>query len=347
MASKTFTFWAAIWVALMVITSETLSEYSDEMSTIPIETINDGLGVGEKIVSSLAALGDPKTQEVFDALGKMAGFLGAYGGLISFALLFVPKTESAELKYMKKKFAEVNQKLDRITSELDNIKDLIKYENQRSVYVGSASKILFANKQLIAFLDEMEKTPCDSKKNCKRVRARIASRYVEDFNVKQDLFKIMNGAVKPTSAFGDPLLSIVQKTFKCDVGKIDYFVNSVLKLSFKAQQAILAYEKLIGSKFSITQSMDDWLESLYSLRQNAFDIKKQCFANIKDYMIKDIREEKYQVDFAQNSDANRAIKKFMEKKYKWLGWVRFLYHIIVCTPFKWRIYVGVAIKPLW
>ena len=58
----------------------------------------------------------------------MAGFLGAAGGLISIALLFLPQEESAELKALKKGFAEVNMKLDVITTELDNIKDLIKLE---------------------------------------------------------------------------------------------------------------------------------------------------------------------------------------------------------------------------
>ena len=205
-----------LWTAIVMLTTmagNTMGGGKDEsMGADSLEKINDGVGAGEKIVTFFNYLDDPKNEKVFSALGTMASFLGAYGGLISFALLFVPKSESAELKFMKKQFAEVNQKLDRITAELDNIKHLITYENQRSVYLDSASKILFAHKQLFVFLDELEKAPCNDKKNCKRVRARIASRYVEHFNVKQDIFKIMNGAVKSTSAFGDPILKIVSKT---------------------------------------------------------------------------------------------------------------------------------------
>ena len=294
-----------------------------KISSKSVERIEKGLSGGQKVVEFISKLGDPQTSKVFNSLAKMAGFLGAAGGLLSFALAFVPKSDSLELRYMKEKFAEVNSKLDVINSKLDNVKDLITYENQRAVYLDSASKILFGHKQLTTFLNELQNTPCADEKNCNRVRARIASRYVDDFNVKRHMFKILNGAIKPTSAFGDPLLTLTRKTFKCDVGKIDHLANSILKLSFKAQQVILAHEKLRGSNFSITQSMDFWLKSLYDLREMTYNIKKQCFDQISSHMIDDIKDKKYQVNVGSNYQANQEVKKFMEKKYKWLGWVRY------------------------
>ena len=299
-----------------------------EMSAKSVAKVNGGISGGEKIVDFISKLGNPKTSKVFDSLGKMASFLGAAGGLISFALLFVPTSDSVELKYLKEKFSEVNMKLDRITSELDNVKDLITYESQRAVYVGSASKILNAHKQLSTFLNELQSTPCPDAKRCERIRAGIASRYVDNFNVKQDMLKILNGAIKPTSAFGDSLLDLTRKTFECDVGKIDHLANSILKLSFKAQQVILTHEKLTGSNFSITQSMNDWLKSIYDLREVAYNTKQNCLKQISYYMIKDINEKKYQVGVASNSQANQEVKKFMDGKYKWLGWVNFCISMI-------------------
>ena len=252
---------------------------------------------------------------------KMTSFLGAAGGLISFALAFLPKSDSEELKYMKKKFAEVNMKLDRITTELGNIKSLITYENQRAVYVGSASKILHGHRQLLLFLDELQKTPCEDVKNCERERARIASGYVGDFNIKLDFYKILNGAIKQKSAFTEPLLDLTRKTFKCDVGKIDLLANSIMMLSFKAQQVILAHEKLTKSKLSITQSMNDWLKLIYDLRKITYSTKQRCFDDISKSMIADINDKKYQIGVSSNNEANQEAKKFMEEKYKWLGWV--------------------------
>lgn len=117
---------------------------------------------------------------------------------------------------------------------------------------------------------------------------RIAARFVNDFNVKQPLFNILHGAIKPTSVFGDPLLKVIQTTFKCNDVKLDHFSNSILKLAFKAQQVILAHEKLKGTKISITRSMNDWLESIYNLRKYTFQMKNECYRNIKQIMYADI-----------------------------------------------------------
>ena len=84
----------------------------------------------------------------------------------------------------------------------------------------------------------------------------------------------------------------------------------------------MAYEKLTGSKFSITQSMNDWLKLLYALRDNAYSTKQQCFSKISSYMIQDINNKKYQVGVSSNDQANQEVRKVMGEKYKWLGWVR-------------------------
>ena len=104
MASKTSLLLLAMVILLIV--SNTVSE----MSQLSKDKVNSGIAGGQKVVEFISKLGDPKVSKVFDSLGKMASFLGAAGGLISFALLFVPKSDSPELKFMKKKFAEVNQK---------------------------------------------------------------------------------------------------------------------------------------------------------------------------------------------------------------------------------------------
>ena len=244
MVIKTTMLW--LWViSLLLLVSNTTCEISEES----VEKIKSGTELGEALLDPISGFGKSK---LFNSLGKMASFLGPVGGIISFALLFAPKSESQELQYMKRKFSEVNRKLDQITSELDNVKDLITYENQRAVYVESASKIEYGYRQLLSFLDELQSTPCQNNESCRRIRTQIAKRFVEDFNVKEHLLKIVNGATKRTSPFGEPLLELVRKTFKCDVGKIDDLANGILRLSFKAQQVILAYEKLKGSNHIVS-----------------------------------------------------------------------------------------------
>jgi len=302
-----------------LVTHQSLTDTSDDVTT----NIKTGLEAGSTIAEKIGEMG---STNVFAKLKKMSNFLGAAGGFISFALIFLPSQDSAELAYMKKQFTMVNTKLDKVTSKLDDIKSLITFQNQRSAYVSSSHAILHGHRQLFTFINEIQKTKCLSKSACKRIRARIASRYVKSLNVKKHLEKILRGTFSRTSVFGDPLLALVSKTSKCNFAKINTFVSGVLKLAFKAQQVVLAYEKLIGSKHSITQSMNDWLANIYRLRTETYVVKNKCFNNMKYQLLKDIRNSDYQTKLSSNAAANRAVKSFLEKKYPWLNVVVFSYN---------------------
>eukprot|EP00112_Aurelia_sp_Birch-Aquarium-sp1_P018195 Seg4309.1 transcript_id=Seg4309.1/GoldUCD/mRNA.D3Y31 product="Complement component C9" protein_id=Seg4309.1/GoldUCD/D3Y31 len=282
-------------------------------------SISLGLEAGKKVTEFISEFGDKekKTMDIFKRLGKLSGFLGATGGLISFALSFLPSQDSKELAYMKKKFQQVNSKLDIITAKLDNVNSLITFENQRAIYVRSAAKINFGHKQLLAVLDELQKANCSRRALCQRRKSRIASNYVKYFAVKYNLHEILHGVTRKTSVFGDPLLSVVQRHFKCNIPKIDQFANSVLRLAFKAQQVILAHEKLLGSKQSIIQSMNEWLSLIYKLRMYRNKLRNYCYKNILKYMIADLVNKKYQRVSSSpqaNDQVNGMIKKLFDKR---------------------------------
>ena len=254
----------------------------------------------------------------------MAGFLGAVGGFVSFILAFIPQ-ESEELRYMKEKFAEVNTKLDRITQQLDNMENLITLQTQKAAYIHDSNKILYGYSRILPFINAIQKAKCSGnsgQNGCNAVRARIASNYVNDFNVKQNLFSIINGATGRTSAFSEPLLKLIQVTYKCDMVKIDQFTNGVLKLAFKAQQVILMHERLRGNKDSIVTSINEWVTSMERLRDTANAYKNSCYKHIKSYMIADIRDSsKYQAGSSSNQQAITKLKNFLDRKYTWLNWV--------------------------
>ena len=288
-------------------------------------SIKDGFDSASKAVESVASFGNPVKSTSFKNLAKLAGFLGAAGGFVSFVLQFLPSKDSAELSFMKKQFTQVNTKLDTITTKLDNINTLITFENQRAAYVSSSQDILLGHRELFNFIKEVKRTGCASKSACKRIRARIASRYLKYFNVKKHLEKVLRGTFSSTSVFGEPLLSLVSRTSKCNFAKINMFTNGVLKLAFKGQQVVLAYEKLTGSKKSIAQSMNDWFTNIYHLRSKSYSVKNACFKGIKQQMLRDIKNSDYQTKSPTNAAANRDVKTFIEQKYPWMNVVVFSY----------------------
>eukprot|EP00795_Rhopilema_esculentum_P012517 gene12517-biopygen2563 len=130
--------------------------------------IRTGFNEAQKIFTIMSELKGKDKVGIYKSLGKMAGFLGATGGLISIALLFLPQEESAELKALKKGFAEVNMKLDVITTVAHSFTDKHgKYSNGRhKVYLAIEDikeKVNFylarddAYKMLPVFIKEFEK----------------------------------------------------------------------------------------------------------------------------------------------------------------------------------------------
>eukprot|EP00112_Aurelia_sp_Birch-Aquarium-sp1_P018196 Seg4309.2 transcript_id=Seg4309.2/GoldUCD/mRNA.D3Y31 product="Complement component C9" protein_id=Seg4309.2/GoldUCD/D3Y31 len=312
-----------------------------DLSKAEKASISLGLDAGEKVIKFISEFGDKnnKELEIFTRLGKLSGFLGATGGLISFALSFLPSQDSKELAFMKNKFQQVNSKLDIITAKLDNVDSLITFENQRAIYVRSATKINVGHEKLLAILDELQKVNCSRRSLCQRRKSRIASNYVKYFAVKYNLHEILHGVTRKTSVFGDPLLSVVQHHFKCSIPKIDQFANGVLRLAFKAQQVILAHEKLLGSKQSITQSMNEWLSLIYKLRMYRNKLRNYCYKNVLRYMNADLANKKYQrvsSSSQANDQVNRMIKKLFDKRYSWLAFTVYSYNAWGSTWHSWK-----------
>lgn len=177
------------------------------------------------------------TKAFTEILANIPGFLGIIGALINFIFAFIPGQESAEISLMKEKFAEINSKLNGITNQLNDMENLITLETQRAVYVRDAHKILYGHKQFHKFLKELDKVKCKSKKECRRSRIRIAERYLDDFKIQESLSLIMTGTTRRT-VFGDPLLQLIQTTYKCDVAKINRFSGGVFQLAFKVSSLI-------------------------------------------------------------------------------------------------------------
>ena len=287
-------------------------------------TILTGLDSGEKILETIASAGDPKSTKFFNTVGKMAGFLGATGGFVGVILSLVPSRDSAELAFMKKQFTHVNTKLDRITKDLEDLRGIIKFENQRSAYIGMAAKIHHGHRELTRFISQVNPRSC-SDSTCKRLIHRRASRYVHALNVRLQVDAILHAAVGRTSAFGDAIVPLVAKTYKCNFLKVDKMTNSILKLAFIGQQVVMAHQKLTGSRVSMIESLNSWLHMVYKLRETRASVKDGCFRNLRHQLKVDINNPYYQIGLKTNDQANKKIKRFLELKYPWLSVVPYSY----------------------
>ena len=224
---------------------------------------------------------------------------------------------------MKEKFAEVNRKLDDVTNKLDGIQNLITFEAQRAAYIDEEHNIKFGYEKLQEMYKELQSASCGSNDDCKRRRMEVAQGYLKHFEkVEASLNLILKNSYSG-SDFSEPLLHLVKKHYKCDIAKLNSFADTIFQLTFQGQEVVIAYKRLTGSKTSTVVEIQKWLKLIYTLRKNLYEIKEECYQNIDKYVREEVKDGKYQGDFGEDRNANKALGQALDLKYPWLKWVSF------------------------
>ena len=154
--------------------------------------------------------------------GRIAGVFGAVGSLFAVILAFIPGGESAELRLIKEEFGKMSRKMDTITRSLEDTKDLIKLENQRSAYLQYEHNIHNGYDRLQACLGRLNDVICTDLADCKRKKVAIAEGFISDMNVRRDVDAIYRGVTSDTT-FGKSLLELLKDESKCNMPKIRPF----------------------------------------------------------------------------------------------------------------------------
>ena len=115
------------------------------------------------------------------------------------------------------------------------------------------------------------------------------------------------------------MTNLINKTYKCNVPKLEMFANGVLKLAFQGQQVVLTHEKLTGTNTSITLAMKEWSDMVYALRGKLDSLKTGCYDNIDTFIAADVEHPKYQT-IASHENAVQSMKRNLKEKYPWLHW---------------------------
>ena len=68
--------------------------------------------------------------------------------------------------------------------QVDNLVDVVEFENQRAIYADDQRAILAGHSSLNEMMDKMEALECEDEKTCMRAKTRIAEVHHKDFNVQ-------------------------------------------------------------------------------------------------------------------------------------------------------------------
>ena len=113
------------------------------------DKIQAGLDAGTAIMEFL---GDDNFSDTFGKIGSMAAklgpFLGAIGPVFALINVFLPGKPSAELAFMKKKFAEMDRKFDQVFNQFRDVKYLIEESTLNIQYAPYEHTVIALSKNL-------------------------------------------------------------------------------------------------------------------------------------------------------------------------------------------------------
>ena len=255
---------------------------------------------------------------VLKLIPQLSAISSTVGFMLKIGLIFDGEHESEMMTKMKRSFNKVNEKLDQITSDLQETRSLIKLSTQRAAYVQAESRVMSAHENLEKYFVQIGRVTCRNAMECKRTKLLIAESYLPRFNVKREVDMILRGATSD-GIFGDSILYLTKEQSKCNVGQIISVASLVAGLAAKGQIAAMFYEILTNPSFDVLAFETDFQQQLVLLDRKKKLLLRECYGNIDKYLRSDVKElnAKY---LPQNNakEANKIISDLLMTKYFWM-----------------------------
>ena len=255
---------------------------------------------------------------VLKFLPQISAILSGTAFAMKMLRIYTGDGESAMIKKLKASFLDVNIKLDTITSDLKNNRNLIKLASQRDAYIDAENKILSANENLRKYHNEMINLKCKDKTDCNAKQLLISKTYVSRLNVKREVDLILKGSTT-NGVFGESLLTLTKESSNCDIKKIKITASIIAGLALKGKMAAMQYESLTNPSFDMISFEAEFAATLLVLENRKETTSKECFDKIDRYIRSDVNSmsrKNYQKYDIQN--ANKLISEFLQLKYFWI-----------------------------
>ncbi|KAK3104415.1 hypothetical protein FSP39_001617 [Pinctada imbricata] len=283
---------------------------------------NIGLSQSKLKTSVSAAAATKQMRTVMGMFSKFtaaaAGILGTIGALFSFALLFVPKTDSPELQQMKRTYSVMNERLNSISSSIDELKNIIPLENQKAVYKDHELRIKAAYSAFTMCQDMIIDAQCTTEQECFRKRTIIAGNFRNDLDISTHVYAVAKGSVDD-GVFGRSLLDLLKESSKCDLSQINSITTGIAMLIFKGMVVVSFKNRISLPDYDDSNDAEYLSSALTNLEAKRQEIEKSCLKDVDIFMMNDLQNSKSKMS-ADTQRTNEAILPFFKAKYFWNDW---------------------------
>ena len=292
-------------VAIIWLSADTSAD--DAKDTL--DKVNAGVDAANAIVD---VLGDEKFSKNFGKIGEVARkigpFLKAVGPAIALVGVFMP---SEELRFMKKKFAEVDAKFDQVFQKFAEVENLIQKTGLKAQYAQYEHTILSLSTKLSEIL------------NAPTTDVDVYNRsFILEYTNHYDepTFKIWNGMMPGTRRLSDNIPLTAMEYFDNDRKKVQKVMKGVLNLILQGVKVELAYLKIMRPDKDYTVIQGDWEKRVSQLVDQMKSYDKTVAGRYHDQIENEIPVKLAQWRGQSHSTFATNLFNFLNTKYDWRDW---------------------------
>ncbi|KAK3092445.1 hypothetical protein FSP39_002928 [Pinctada imbricata] len=276
-----------------------------------LEKVQAGVEAGTAI---LEFLGDDSNSKNFKKVGAMAGkvapFLGAMGPAIAIITMFLPEAPSPELQLMKKEFAKIDAKFDRVFDQFSEVKKLLKESTLKIQYSSYEHTILSLSNKLQLFLDQPYQ-------NAETFKQQFITEYENSYGGAT--WKLMNGMMK-TSTMSDNIPLAAMEYTSNHRRRTQAVMKGVMNLIMQGVKVVLGYHKLKGDDSGYNAQQKYWEGEIKKLVEHIKKMDTQVKNKWHTEMKSNVISKLATMHGRSNGDFATELYNDLTDKFDWRDW---------------------------
>ncbi|KAI1886055.1 hypothetical protein AGOR_G00210090 [Albula goreensis] len=242
------------------------------------------------------------------AVGELFPLCEAAAPVLRLAL---DNVQSKEVFYVKEKFLEVRNKLDILSSQLEDIDNEIKKGRLDSQYFSVEENI---RNQFRKYMDILEAKP-----EFKEVKTRLFLEHFGKTGGEKNLY-VLYDAVMGSNTFGESILEVVERYEARNRRVLEDFCVRLKELFCLGLICLLGHCALTQGEEQEQEMIEEWNQKIQEVETRMKTTIEECVMAFPEQACLDAKRLIQEKGQKSNQDTAQELQEFLAKKYDWVSW---------------------------
>ncbi|XP_017293414.1 protein rapunzel-like [Kryptolebias marmoratus] len=270
----------------------------------------------KEAIEALMDMFEKGAEVLASAVGELFPLCEAAAPVLKLAL---DNVQSKEVFYVKEQFLTVRNKLDVLSSQLEDIDCELKKGRLDSRYFSVEENI---RNQFRKYMDILE-----AKQQFREVKMRLFLEHFDKTGGEKNLF-VLYDALMGTNSFGEPILEVVERYVVRSRRLLEDFCVWMKELFCLGLIALLGHCALtLQNQEEEQDKIQEWSRRIEEVESRMKTVINSCIAAFPEQGKLDVQRVLQEKEEDNLQDTSQRILEFLVKKYDWVCWsVRLINH---------------------